>query len=235
MQTLFLIPARGDSKGIPGKNVKLFAGKPLVSYSIALAREFVRDVDICLSTDNVAIAAVAERMGLPVPFHRPPELATDTASTNDVIMHALDFYASLERTYNNIVLLQPTSPLRQAFHVREALSLYSHEIDLVLTVKLAEANPYFSLFEETPDGFLEKSKNGPFTRRQDCPKVWQANGAIYIYNVERLKQPIEPAYRRIVKYVMESKYSADLDTEHDWQYAEFLNSKLKILQSSKEA
>ena len=228
MQTLFLIPARGGSKGIPGKNVKLFAGKPLVSYSIELARQFAKDRDICLSTDDDTIAAVAKSMGMPIPFRRPHELATDTASTNDVIKHALDFYASLGRTYDNIVLLQPTSPLRQTIHIKEALSLYTNEIDLVLSVKLAEANPYFVLFEETEDGFLEKSKTGTFTRRQDCPKVWQANGAIYIYNVERLKQAIEPENRRIVKYVMESKYSVDLDTELDWQYAEFLNSKLNI-------
>lgn len=235
MQTLFLIPARGGSKGIPGKNVKLFAGKPLVSYSILLARQFAKDSDICLSTDDDAIVVVAEKMGLPVLFRRPPEFATDTASSNDVILHTLGFYASLGRTFDNIVLLQPTSPLRQAIHLKEALSLYTPEIDLVLSVKLTEANPYFVLFEENDDGLLEKSKTGNFTRRQDCPKVWQANGAIYIYNVNSLKQAIEPATRRIVKYVMESKYSADLDTELDWQYAEYLNSKLNILQIFDEA
>lgn len=229
MQTLFLIPARGGSKGIPGKNTKLFAGKPLVSYSIVLARQFAKDSDICLSTNDDTIMALAEKMGLPVPFRRPPEFATDTASSNDVIMHALGFYESRGQNYDNIVLLQPTSPLRQAFHVKEALSLFSNEIDLVLSVKLTEANPYFVLFEENEDGLLEKSKTGTFTRRQDCPEVWQANGAIYIYNVNSLKQSTETANRHIVKYVMESKYSADLDTEFDWQFAEFLNSKLNIL------
>ena len=120
MQTLFLIPARGGSKGIPGKNVKLFAGKPLVSYSIALARQFAKDRDICLSTDDDTIAAVAKSMGMPIPFRRPPELGTDTATTNDVIMHALDFHASIGRTYDNIVLLQPTSPLRQTNQIGRA-------------------------------------------------------------------------------------------------------------------
>lgn len=229
MQTLFLIPARGGSKGIPGKNIKLFAGKPLLSYSIELARQFAEDKDICLSTDDDAIAAVAEKMGLPVPFRRPPEFATDTASSNDVIMHALGFYESLGRSYDCIVLLQPTSPLRQASHVKEALALYAEKTDLVLSVKLADANPYFVLFEENKEGFLEKSKTGNFTRRQDCPEVWQANGAIYIFNVQSLKQGVEPARRKIVKYVMEGKYSADLDSELDWLFAEFLNSKLNIL------
>jgi CMP-N,N'-diacetyllegionaminic acid synthase len=229
MQTLFLIPARGGSKGIPGKNVKLFAGKPLISYSIDLARQFARDSDICLSTDDDGIAAFAEKMGLPLPFRRPGEFATDTASSNDVIMHALRYYESQGRSYDNIVLLQPTSPLRKAVHIKEALALYSQDIDLVLSVKLTDANPYFVLFEENKNGLLEKSKTGTFTRRQDCPEVWQANGAIYIYNVKSLKQNIEPAHRRIVKYVMESKYSADLDSEFDWLFAEFLNSTLTIL------
>ena len=234
MQTLFLIPARGGSKGIPGKNVKLFAGKPLVSYSILLARQFAQDRDICLSTDGDAIAAIAESMGLALHFRRPAELATDKSSTDDVIRHALNYYASIGLIYDNVLLLQPTSPLRQAIHVKEALSIYTPGVDLVLSVKLAEANPYFVLFEENNDGLLEKSKTANFTRRQDCPKVWQANGAIYIYNAENLKKAIEPANRRIIKYVMESKYSADLDTELDWQYAEFLNSKLHILQAPNE-
>jgi CMP-N,N'-diacetyllegionaminic acid synthase len=235
MQTLFIIPARGGSKGIPGKNLKLFAGKPLLSYSIDLARQLTKDRDICLSTDDDAIIALAEGMGLALPFRRPYELATDKATTDDVIRHALDFYISIGRTYDNIVLLQPTSPFRQVSHVQEALSLFTPEIDLVLSVNLAEANPYFVLFEETKDGFLIKSKTGTFTRRQDCPKVWQANGAVYIYNVQSLLKGIEPANRRIVKYEMEYEYSADLDTELDWLFAEFLNSKLHLLQAPDEA
>ena len=104
----------------------------------------------------------------------------------------------------------------------------------MLSVKLTEANPYFVLFEENKDGLLEKSKTGNFTRRQDCPKVWQANGAIYIYNVQSLKQGVEPTNRRIIKYVIESKFSADIDTELDWLYAEFLNSNLNFLKASDE-
>jgi CMP-N,N'-diacetyllegionaminic acid synthase len=228
MKTLFLVPARGGSKGIPGKNIKLFSGKPLISYSIELARQFTSDDNICLSTDDDEIAAVAESMGLIVPFHRPSELSTDTASTNDVILHAVSYYKSIGRSFDTIVLLQPTSPFRKAFHLNEALALYSADVDLVMSVKLTEANPYFVLFEENEEGFLEKSKTGNFKRRQDCPQVWQANGAIYIYNVKSLKEN-KPLKRRILKYVMESTYSVDLDSELDWQFAEFLNTKLKLL------
>jgi CMP-N,N'-diacetyllegionaminic acid synthase len=228
MGTLYLIPARGGSKGIPGKNIKLFSGKPLISYSIDLARQFTSDDNICVSTDDDGIATIAERMGLVVPFRRPPELSSDEATTNDVILHAIEYYKSIDRSYDALVLLQPTSPFRQEFHLKEALALYTEDVDLVMSVKLTDANPYFVLFEENEAGFLEKSKIENFTRRQDCPEVWQANGAIYIYNVNSLNK--EKSQKcRIKKYVMESKFSVDLDTELDWQFAEFLNSKLKLL------
>lgn len=228
MEILYLIPARGGSKGIPGKNIKLFSGKPLISYSIELARQFTSDDNICVSTDSDEIAAIAESMGLVVPFRRPTELSSDEATTNDVILHAIEYYKSIGRSYVALVLLQPTSPFRQEFHLKEALALYSEDVDLVMSVKLTEANPYFVLFEENEAGFLEKSKTGIFTRRQDCPEVWQANGAIYIFNVNSLNKE-KSQKRRIKKYVMESKFSVDLDTELDWQFAEFLNSKLKLL------
>jgi CMP-N,N'-diacetyllegionaminic acid synthase len=228
MKTLFLIPARGGSKGIPGKNIKLFSGKPLIFYSIELARQFTSDDNICVSTDSNEIVAIAEGFGLLVPFRRSPELSTDEATTYDVILHAIDFYKSIGRSYDAVVLLQPTSPFRQEFHLREALALYSKEVDLVMSVKLTDANPYFVLFEENEDGYLEKSKTGNFTRRQDCPEVWQANGSIYIYNTNSLKNE-KTLKRRILKYVMENNYSVDLDTELEWQFAEFLNSKLKLL------
>lgn len=106
---LFVIPARGGSKGIPGKNIKPLCGKPLIGYSIEVAREFADDDDICLSTDDPAIAGVAEeQFGLRVPFLRPTELATDRSGTYGVLLHALDFYAARGRLYDTLVLLQPT-------------------------------------------------------------------------------------------------------------------------------
>jgi len=228
METLFLIPARSGSKGIRRKNIKIFGGKPLINYSIELARQFTSDSNICLSTDDDEIMAIAEELGLIVPFRRPLILSSDTSSTSDVILHAIDYYKSIGRSFDAVVLLQPTSPFRQAFHLKEALALYSPDVDLVMSVKLTDANPYFVLFEENEKGFLEKSKSGNFSRRQDCPPVWQANGAIYIYNVKFLKEN-KPLNCRILKYVMESKYSVDLDTELDWQFAEFLNAKQNLL------
>jgi CMP-N,N'-diacetyllegionaminic acid synthase len=228
MKTLYLIPARGGSKGIPGKNIKPLAGKPLICHSIELARLFTSDDNICVSTDDSEIAVVAEKMGLPLPFRRPPGLSTDEATTKDVILHSINFFRSVGREYDAVVLLQPTSPFRQPFHLKEALALYSEDIDMVMSVKLTDANPYFVLYEENEAGFLEKSKSGNFSRRQDCPEVWQANGAIYIYKTDSLLDNKNLEYK-ILKYAMERTYSVDLDTELDWLFAEFLNKRLNLL------
>jgi len=119
MNILYLIPARGGSKGIPHKNIKSLAGKPLIYYSIDVARELTTDDNICVSTDDNEIIKVVENYGLKVPFKRPDELATDNATTNDVILHAINFYESIGKQYDIIVLLQPTSPLRKSQHVKE--------------------------------------------------------------------------------------------------------------------
>ena len=112
---LYVIPARGGSKGIPGKNIKPLAGRPLISYTIEVAKQVATDIsDICLSTDDLRIIAVAEAEGLKVPFVRPAHLATDTCGTYEVLIHALDFYKSIGREYDTLVLLQPTSPFRTA-------------------------------------------------------------------------------------------------------------------------
>ncbi|HAQ65681.1 MAG TPA: acylneuraminate cytidylyltransferase family protein [Bacteroidales bacterium] len=223
--TLFIIPARGGSKGIPGKNIRLFAGKPLLAYSIDLARAFVPDDNICLSTDSIDIARVATQMGLPVPFRRPEHLATDIASSRDVILHALSHYETLGKHFKRFVLLQPTSPLRQPFHIAEAMDLLKPSINGVMSVKSTNANPYFVLFEEDENGFLKKSKTGSFNRRQDCPDVWEANGAVYVYDTEWYKNT-DGSNAKLVKYVMDERYSVDLDTETDWLFAEYMQQRL---------
>ena len=129
---MYLIPARGGSKGIPHKNIKLLNGKPLIQYSIEIARKLAEDDDICLSTDDEEIKAVAEKLGLKVPFLRPDYLASDTATTSDVIVHALDFYEKQGRHYDVVVLLQPTSPLRTVQNVKDCIQkgeISQEEID----------------------------------------------------------------------------------------------------------
>lgn len=223
MKALYVIPARGGSKGIPHKNIRLLGGRPLIGYSIAVARELAGDEDICVSTDDPGIAEVAGREGLEVPFLRPAELATDCSGTREVLLHALDFYAARGRVYDTIVLLQPTSPFRTADDVRRSLALYTPDIDMVVTVREASSNPYYNCYETGSDGFLHISKgDGLYTRRQDAPKVWEYNGAVYVINAASLRQMPMGAFRRRVMCEMEGWRSIDLDTETDWMIAELL-------------
>ena len=223
MRYLVVIPARGGSKGIPRKNIKPFDGKPLIYYTIDTARAVCYDEDICVSTDDAEIISVVEEYGLKVPFVRPAELATDTAGTYEVLLHALDFYEKKGNHYDALVLLQNTSPFRTAEHLKEALKLYTPDVDMVVSVKECAANPYYCVFEENSEGFLHVSKgDGTIYRRQDAPKVYEYNGAIYIINPESLKKQHMHQFKKRVKYVMDEMSSFDLDTMTDWKIAEMI-------------
>lgn len=219
--TLFVIPARGGSKGIPGKNIRDFAGKPLICHSIDCARQFVDDKDICLTTDSEEIIRVAEQYGLKVPFVRPKELASDTSGTYEVLLHALKYYSDIGYHYKRIVLLQPTSPLRTFNDVISCLNLYTDDIDMVVSVKEASTNPYYNAYEIDENGFLKISKGeGLYTRRQDVPKVWEYNGAVYVINTQSLLNQRLGEFKRRRMSEMPASRSVDLDTPLDWDVAE---------------
>ncbi len=225
MKVLYLITARGGSKGIPGKNTKLLHGKPLINYTIEVARELSEDNLICVSTDSEEIANTVLQTGLEIPFIRPSHLATDTAGSDGVIEHALNFYETKNIHPDVLVLLQPTSPFRKAEHVKEALESYTGEEDMVVAVKESKANPYFTLLEENSAGYLEKSKKLPqeITRRQDCPPVYEINGAIYIINIKALGQVKSLSkFSKLKKYTMSQEASLDIDTPLDWKLAELI-------------
>ena len=223
MNILVIIPARGGSKGIPGKNIKLLGGKPLIYYAIDVARAIVDDTHICVSTDDDQIIRVVEQYGLSVPFLRPTEVATDTAGSYGVLLHALSFYESKGEHFDAVVLLQVTSPFRTVNHVREALNLYNKDLDMEVSVKETDSNPYYLCFEEDTEGMLHISKgDGHYTRRQDCPPVYEYNGAIYIINPERMKAMPLNKFKKRVKYVMDREHSVDLDTMMDWMIAEYM-------------
>ncbi|NEW85587.1 MAG: acylneuraminate cytidylyltransferase family protein, partial [Mariniphaga sp.] len=154
---LFLIPARGGSKGILKKNIKELNGKPLIYYTLDAIKDIVPIENICVSSDDPEIIKKTEEYGIKVPFMRPAELSTDTSTTQEVIEHALNFYKLNKRQFKGLVLLQPTSPLRNTQQIIDAIKLFTNEIDLVVSVKITSSNPYFVLFEENKDGFLEIS------------------------------------------------------------------------------
>ena len=223
-KTLWLIPARGGSKGIPRKNVKPFCGRPLVCRAADQALQCAgKDDVVFVSTDSEEIRKAASLCGDVAPFLRPDELATDTASSYDVIMHALHAWRERGHDFEKVVLLQPTSPLRTPEDIQNALSLWTPDTDMVVSVCEARANPYYNAFETGPDGSLHISKgDGGFTRRQDAPKVWEYNGAVYVMSVPSLEKGPMSTFRRVIPSPMPSARSVDLDTPVDWTIAEIL-------------
>ncbi len=222
--TLWLIPARGGSKGIPRKNVKPFCGRPLVCRAVDQALECSGENDtVFVSTDSEEIRDAALTCGDVVPFMRPDELASDKAGSYGVIIHALDEFAKLGRTFEKVVLLQPTSPLRSVSDIEDAVMLWTPDVDMVVSVCEAKTNPYYNAFEAGPDGYLHISKgDGNYTRRQDAPKVWEYNGAVYVISVTALRQGPFSSFRKIVPSPMDAARSVDLDTPADWLIAEAL-------------
>ena len=224
---LVVIPARGGSKGVPGKNIKKLAGKPLIQYTIEAAKALFDDNQIIVSTDSLEIKKTVEKIGLKVPFLRPESLATDMAGTYEVLLHALKYAETKGFDPSTLILLQPTSPFRKAAQIKEALDLYNSlksDVDMLVSVKETKANPYYLLKEENNEGYLENSKKANFTRRQDCPPVWELNGAIYVINVASLKKNTLSEFTKVKKFVMDEYSSHDIDTMLDWQLAELLIS-----------
>lgn len=228
MKPLIVIPARGGSKGIPRKNIKELAGKPLISYTLDVASDIAGKMslpagNILVSTDDNEIAAVAESCGVAVPYRRPPELATDTAGSREVIIDAMDWAENHGIVYDCVLLLQPTSPFRTTADVEGCLNLFkSKSPDMVVSVKEATANPYYNCFETDPtSGNLYISKgDGLLTRRQDAPKAWEFNGAVYVISPEAIRSMPLGAFPRRIPYEMPASRSIDLDTPLDWAIAE---------------
>lgn len=224
LPTLWLIPARGGSKGIPGKNIRPFCGRPLVCRAVDQALKCAEADDVVfVSTDSEEIRNAAETCGITVPWLRSAELASDTASTADVITDTLRRFDARGKRFERIVLLQPTSPMRTTDDIRNALRAWRPDIDMAVSVCEAKANPYFNAFEQNDEGFLHLSKgDGSFTRRQDAPKVWEYNGAVYVISTPSILAGPMSRFAKIVPVEMDASRSVDLDTPADWQIAEIL-------------
>lgn len=225
MKVLVVIPARGGSKGLPKKNIKVLNGKPLINYSIEIAQQVFDNEDICVSTDSEEIAEIAKKTGIEIPFLRPDSLSLDTSTSQEVLIHCIEFFQEKGINYDAILLLQPTSPFRKKEFLEEIIAQYSPELDMVVSVKETESNPYYILVEENENGFLEKSKEAHFTRRQDCPKVYEYNGSMYMINVKSLLEKPMSEFKKVTKYVMDSMHSIDIDNQLDFDYATFLIEK----------
>ena len=217
-KTLAIIPARGGSKRLPGKNIKLLAGKPLIAWAIDAAIKSDLFDEIMVNTDSDEIAKVAENFGANIPFIRPDELASDTANSLDVIKHTLDWYQKQGRNFTNVILLQPTSPLRTATDISKAYELfYNNAAASVLSVcEVDHPTNWCNNLDESLSmkGFIKPSTGE--TRSQDFEKEYRLNGAIYIWNVDAFmassKSIIEPSFASI----MPRERSTDIDEEIDF-------------------
>lgn len=232
MKVLAIIPARGGSKGLPGKNIRLLNGKPLIEYTIATALDSADLLyKIIVSTDDVGVAKISSRAGAEVPFIRPNSLATDESSTLDVLKHALDhveFSSGIIMDW--VLILQPTSPLRTRYDIEAALTLAAiGNCDSVVSVRNANSNHPFKIKKINTDGFLVPFVIGSEepSRRQDLsPTVYQRNGAIYLV---RRNNVIEGKLfgGRTVPYIMPAERSVDIDNFVDFKLAEILMTEFK--------
>lgn len=220
---LFVIPARGGSKGIPGKNIKPMGGLPLICHSIDTARKFVEDKDICVTTDSDEIIDVVKQYGMEVPFKRPDYLATDTASSYDVLIHALDFYKEKGIEYDWIVLLQPTTPFRKEEDLRKMLDMMNDDLDMIVSVKQAETNPYYNCYAVNEEGYLQKfikTPVGGYGRQATRPVIYEKNGSVYVIKIDSLRKQKINDFEKVHIYEMSKEYSIDLDEPLDWIFAE---------------
>lgn len=230
MKPLYIIPARGGSKGIPHKNIKPLAGIPLIGYSITAAKEASRRSGgyILLSSDDPEIIDCARGLGIDVHYRRPAALGADNTGSREVILDAMEWADREGIAYDCVVLLQPTSPLRTVQDVMAAEDMYNPDLDMVVSVAPTGANPYYNIFEVGADGFIHVSKgDGLYTRRQDCPEVYEQNGAVYVINPDSLRSMPLGAFPRRLPFVMPAERSIDLDTPADWAVAESIISNLK--------
>jgi len=221
---LCVIPCRGGSKGLPGKNIKNLLGKPLIAYTIrhaALSKYIDRTI---VSTDSKKIAAVAKKWGAEVPFLRPKRLAQDNSTTIDALLHAMDWMERKEKFFFDIlVLLHVTTPLRKPEDIDKSIELlFREEAENVFSVTEAHKNPYFNMVKLTGSGNAKLVKKGSYASRQAAPLVFDMNCSVYVWkkHVLKNKKSLFNAKTRI--YRMPKERSVDIDDLLDFKIAGFL-------------
>lgn len=220
---LAIIPARSGSKGLKDKNIKLLNGKPLIAYTIEAAIKSNAFEDIFVSTDSKEYSEIAKEYGAYVPFLRSEKLSEDTALTNDVIEDVLLNLKSMGKQYDSIMILQPTSPLRDEYDIKNAIKLFDEKkANSVVSVCECDHSPLLSKsLDQTMrlDGFLS---NLDKVRRQDMNRFYRLNGAIYLIKVEYFLKYKDFYREKSYGYIMDKKRSVDIDDIYDFKFAEVL-------------
>ncbi len=232
---LAIIPARGGSKEIPRKNIKSFHGKPLIAWTIEAAHKTNLISKIVVSTDSEEIANIAIEYGVEVPFLRPPELATDTAHVIDTYFYTIDrLKTDYGLAYQEIVVLQPTSPLRNYQDIINAISIYKERLaDSVISVTKTCHPPSWAKKINT-EGVLENYRNEEIDNRnrQESGDVYFPNGAVFILRVDLLRSRNTYYSSKTYPYIMPKERSIDIDDNIDFMIAELLFEKLSIRNES---
>jgi CMP-N,N'-diacetyllegionaminic acid synthase len=225
MKIAAIIPARGGSKGLPRKNIRLLRGNPLISYTISAALKCPDINSVIVSTEDSKIKEISLQWGAKV-IDRPIELAEDDTETHMVVNHALDELKDQGNDFDTILLLQPTSPLRNENHISESINIYRHSgVEALISVCRDEHHPFKSfnisntylnpLFSEI---MLHKPRNL-------LPKTYRQNGAIYIISVNEFKINRSFFLKKTISYLMDTNSSIDIDNQNDFDLAELIISK----------
>ena len=222
MKILALITARGGSKRLPGKNIKLLGGKPLIVWSIDVVKNNPNICEILISTDDSAIAEICIKAGAYVPWLRPSELASDTASSVDAVLHALDWYEASKGNVDGILLLQPTSPFRTQVTVNRGVELFrKNNHQTVVGVSETDAHPMWILKMEESYLVPFMQDHGFGKRSQDLPPLYAVNGSFYLISPAELRSTRSLVGMKTIPLLIKSQKEAlDIDTEWDWFIAE---------------
>jgi N-acylneuraminate cytidylyltransferase len=221
---LALVTARGGSKRVPGKNLRPLGGRPLIEWTLHAARDLPGVSDVLVSTDDDEIAALARKAGALVPWLRPAELASDTAGSVGVCLHALDWYEPERGALDGLLLLQPTSPFRRRETLVRAIGLFGdRQRRPVVSVSPAESHPMWCF--RVTDGVLQPfhDASGLAMRSQDLPPAYVLNGAVYLISPRDLRARRSFLGGDVVPLIMQDRReSLDIDSEWDWKVAELL-------------
>lgn len=227
MKILALITARSGSKRIPDKNIKKLCGRPLINWSIDVAKDVEDICDILVSTDSPIIAEIANKAGALVPWLRPEDMAIDSASSVDVSLHALDWYQSEVGKVDGLILLQPTSPFRTKETIKKSIELFfNNKMKSVIGFSPVNDHPLwcYKLEKDTMKPFIVD--NQEHLQSQDLPPVYITNGSIYLITPDDLRKNKSFYKGDIVPYIIDNPMeSLDIDTPWDWEVAEMICKK----------
>ena len=232
-RVLAIVPARAGSKGLPGKNIRPLAGKPLLAWPIAAARASAHVDRVIISTDDQGFADIAVAHGADAPFLRPAELASDTAPSIDFILHAVDALAEAGDAYDYVVLLEPTSPLTEGSDVDAALKqLIAADADAIVGVsKLEAVHPAFAVRKDGQGAITPyaSASFGEMPRRQDIEPLFALDGALYISTVEALRRERGFCHERTLGYESARYKAQEVDDLVDFICIEAIASNLDTI------